>query len=163
MGGRGSGRLRQTHCGRCSMPFDKVYKSGQKCSKCNAERAREWNAKNYKPKVRARGNKVPAKYVVRDYKIALKHCVICMIEINETNWMMFALDHRDPTLKLFNCSDARSRPIELVLAECAKCDLMCHNCHHLKTHQNRDHLARRDEPVQQDEYLPLLKMMYATD
>lgn len=159
MGGKGSGRLKQTNCGRCSMPFDKVYDGKQKCSKCNRERSREYHAKKYKPKVRVRGNKVHAKYVVRDYKIALKHCVICMIEINETNYMMFALDHRDPALKLFNCSDARSRPIDLVLAECAKCDLMCHNCHHVKTHTSRDHLTRRNEQTQQDEYLPLLLLM----
>jgi hypothetical protein len=136
-----------------------VDSAGQrKCRTCEAKRAR----KRYKPAV-LRVNKVHARYVVRDYKIALKHCVICMIEINETNYMMFALDHRDPAKKLFNLSDARSKPIELVLAECQKCDLMCHNCHHLKTHQSRDHLARRDELVQQDEYLPLLEMMYATD
>ena len=77
--------------------------------------------------------------------------------------MMFALDHREPALKLFNLSDARSRPIDLVLAECRKCDLMCHNCHHVKTHEQRDHLARRNDQVQQLEYLPLIKMMYATD
>jgi hypothetical protein len=136
-----------------------VDSAGQrKCRTCEARRAR----KRYKPAV-LRVNKVHARYVVRDYKIALKHCVICNIAIDETNYMMFALDHRDPAKKLFNLSDARSRPIDLVLAECRKCDLMCHNCHHLKTHQSRDHLARRDELVQQDEYLPLLEMMYATD
>ena len=158
MGGRGSGRPTSTAC-KCGLPYSHVDSRGQrKCRTCEARRAR----KRYKPAV-LRVNKVHARYVVRDYKIALKHCVICMIEINETNYMMFALDHRDPALKLFNCSDARSRPIDLVLAECAKCDLMCHNCHHVKTHQNRDHLARRDEQVEQDEYLPLLKLMYAAD
>jgi len=101
--------------------------------------------------------------MVRQYKIALKHCVICMIEINENNFMMFALDHRDPTQKLFNLSQARSQPAALVLAECRKCELMCHNCHHLKTHKSGDHKVRRDELVQQDEYLPLLEMMYAID
>ena len=86
-----------------------------------------------------------------------------MIEINENNFMMFALDHRDPTQKLFNLSQARSQPAALVLAECRKCELMCHNCHHLKTHKSGDHKVRRDELVQQDEYLPLLEMMYAID
>jgi hypothetical protein len=89
----------------------------------------------------------------------LKHCVICNLEINDTNFMMFALDHREPTLKLFNCSNARSKPIDLVLAECRKCDLMCHNCHHVKTHRERDHLARRDADIVQPEYLPLLLLM----
>ena len=77
--------------------------------------------------------------------------------------MMFALDHEDPAQKLFNLSDARSKPIDLVLAECQKCNLMCHNCHAVKTHQNRDHLVRRDATTTQTEYLPLLKMIYAAD
>jgi hypothetical protein len=73
--------------------------------------------------------------------------------------MMFALDHRDPAQKLFNLSDARSEPLDIVLAECEKCDLMCHNCHHVKTHQSRDHLVRRNTPTTQAEYLPLLLLM----
>lgn len=160
MGGRGSGRPRSTAC-KCGLPYSHVDSAGQrKCRTCENRRAQ----KRYRPKTtRVTRNKVHAKYVVRDYKIALKHCVICMIEINETNFMMFALDHRDPLQKLFNLSQAKSKPIDLVLAECAKCDLMCHNCHHVKTHQNRDHLARRDEQVEQDEYLPLLELMYAAD
>lgn len=91
MGGRGSGRPRSAAC-KCGLPYSHVDSRGQrKCRTCEAARAR----KRYKPKV-LRVNKVHARYVVRDYKIALKHCSICMIEINETNWMMFALDHRDP-------------------------------------------------------------------
>jgi hypothetical protein len=125
-----------------------------KCKPCLAVKRRA----RYKPSTLPR-NKVHARYIVRDYKIALKHCVICNTGIDETNFMMFALDHRDPTKKLFNLSDARSKPIDLVLAECRKCDLMCHNCHHVKTHQNRDHMTRRDEATEHPEYLPLLLLM----
>ena len=154
MGGRGSGRPRSTAC-KCGLPYDFVDSAGQrKCKTCERARAR----KRRKPSLVPR-NKIHARYVVRDYKIAQIHCVICQTEINENNFMMFALDHRDPTKKLFNLSDARSKPIDLVLAECRKCDLMCHNCHHVKTHQNRDHLTRRDEIITQDEYLPLLLLM----
>ena len=99
------------------------------------------------------------KKMVKEYKIALKHCVICMIEINESNFMMFALDHRDPTQKLFNCSKAEGKPFELVLAECQKCDLMCHNCHHLKTHKSGEHISNKDKATNQIESLPLLLLM----
>ena len=116
----------------------------------------------YTPKTR-KINKIPVHLFVREYKIALKHCVICMIKINENNFMMFALDHRDPAQKLFNLSQANCQPRHLVLAECQKCELMCHNCHHLKTHQNNDHKIRRGEITAQDDYLPLLELMYATD
>ena len=99
------------------------------------------------------------KKMVKEYKIGLKHCVICMIEINESNFMMFALDHRDPTQKLFNCSKAEGKPFELVLAECQKCDLMCHNCHHLKTHKSGEHIANKDKTTNKIESLPLLLLM----
>ena len=158
MGGRGSGRPTSTAC-KCGLPYSHVDSAGQrKCRTCEAARAR----KRYKPSTLPR-NKVHASHIVKEYKIALKHCVTCNIAIDETNYMMFALDHRDPAQKLFNLSDARSKPIELVLAECQKCDLMCHNCHAVKTHQNRDHLVRRDAPTTQAEYLPLLEMIYAAD
>ena len=128
-----------------------------KCLPCQAAKSRA----RYVP--HGSRNKSSMKKMVKEYKIGLKHCVICMIEINETNFMMFALDHRDPAQKLFNCSRAEGKPFELVLAECQKCDLMCHNCHHLKTHQSGDHKIRRDEIVGKNEYLPLLEMMYASD
>ena len=41
-------------------------------------------------------------------------------------------DHRDPTAKRFNVSEAvRARA---VLEEAAKCDVVCANCHRLRTH-----------------------------
>lgn len=123
------------------------------CLPCQAAKKRA----HYVP--RGSRNKIPVHLFVRQYKIALKHCVICMIEINDNNFMMFALDHRDPTQKLFNLSQANSQPRHVVLAECQKCELMCHNCHHLKTHQSGDHKIRRDETLNQDEYLPLLLLM----
>jgi len=158
MGGRGSGRPTSIAC-KCGLPYSHIDSAGQrKCRTCEAARAR----RRYKP-LRAPRNKIGTTQLVRDYKIALKHCVICMIEIDDTNFMMFALDHRDPAQKLFNCSEAKSRPQDLVLAECAKCDLMCHNCHHVKTHQSRDHLVRRDDTITQDEYLPLMLLMQETE
>ena len=107
-------------------------------------------------------NKSSMKKMVKEYKIALKHCVICMTEINETNYMMFALDHRDPAQKLFNCSKAEGKPFEVVLNECRKCELMCHNCHHLKTHSSGDHVAKKHKTTEENEYLPLLLLMQET-
>ena len=147
MGGKGSGRVGT----KCHHGLTKSY-----CKVCLAARAKA----RYGP---TKNNKVNVKTLVRQYKIALKHCVICMIEINESNFMMFALDHRDPAQKLFNLSQARNQPRELVLAECRKCELMCHNCHHLKTHKSGDHKVRRNEETVIDKYLPLLEMMYAAN
>jgi hypothetical protein len=44
-------------------------------------------------------------------------------------------DHRDPTNKLFNVSQAAisGRSLESVQAEVAKCDLVCACCHRIRT------------------------------
>ena len=44
-------------------------------------------------------------------------------------------DHRDPATKLFNVSGGAvtGRSLESVQAEVAKCDLVCANCHRIRT------------------------------
>lgn len=156
MGGRGSGRPRSTAC-KCGLPYSHVDIAGQrKCRTCEAARAR----KRYKI-VTPRGNRLLInKSIVKEYKLSLGGCCVCGIEINTDNVHMFALDHREPALKLFQLSQAKNKySPDIVKAECAKCDLMCHNCHHLKTHKDGDHKVRRNEPTKQIEYLPLLLLM----
>ena len=131
-----------------------------KCSPCR----NTYNRARYVPKKRKTNKGLLNKEIVKTYKLSLKGCCVCSIEITNKNVHMFALDHREPSLKLFNLSQAKNRySPDMVKAECLKCDLMCHNCHHLKTRQNGDHLLRKDEPVQEVEYLPLLEMMYAAN
>jgi hypothetical protein len=55
-------------------------------------------------------------------------------------------DHRDPLLKTLDVSDMIKRMFawETVLAEVAKCDLVCTNCHRLRTyHGNNSYKTRR--------------------
>ncbi len=110
-----------------------------------------------------RDKRIIGTQIIRNYKLSLGGCSICGIKINENNVHMFALDHREPALKLFQLSQSKNKYTpDAVRAECAKCDLMCHNCHHLKTHQNGDHKTRRNRPIVQVEYLPLLILMENT-
>ena len=53
-------------------------------------------------------------------------------------------DHRDPATKLFKIADGLSRNWEKVLAEIAKCDVRCANCHLVKT--TNDPEIRRGRP-----------------
>jgi hypothetical protein len=122
-----------------------------------------YNRARYVPKKRKTNKELLNKQIIKTYKLSLKNCCICSIKITDDNLHMFALDHREPLLKLFSLSDSKSYSPDIVKAECLKCDLMCHNCHHLKTRQNGDHLTRRNETVRQVEYLPLLEMMYAAN
>lgn len=49
-------------------------------------------------------------------------------------------DHRDPSQKKFGLSiggNNYSRSEKAILAEVAKCDLVCSNCHRERTHGNK--------------------------
>lgn len=43
------------------------------------------------------------------------------------------LDHRDPSTKLFMVSSSAMRSRAALVAEVAKCDVVCSNCHRLRT------------------------------
>jgi hypothetical protein len=46
-------------------------------------------------------------------------------------------DHRDPSTKLFTISFGSTRTWEKLVAEIAKCDVVCANCHALRTERQR--------------------------
>ena len=52
-------------------------------------------------------------------------CVFC----GEQRTEMILFHHREPSKKIFSLSKPRSRNLEEVKTEIAKCDLMCANCH----------------------------------
>lgn len=54
------------------------------------------------------------------------------------------LDHRNPATKVGNVSRLlRFAPWPVVLEELAKCDVLCANCHRVKTFSGNEHLERR--------------------
>ena len=70
------------------------------------------------------------KAFLRHYK-ATHPCVRC----GEADPVVLDFDHRDPKTKSFPFADAadRRRGREALLAEIAKCDILCANCHRKKT------------------------------
>lgn len=62
-------------------------------------------------------------------------CMICGYESSDKNLGGLSLHHRDRSGKDFNISSIYSKkcgfkiPIEQVIAELAKCDVICNNCH----------------------------------
>ena len=79
---------------------------------------------------------------VVDCKIKLGKCYQCLWECEQWNHVCFAFDHLDPTKKLFPLSRApkiAKMTERRILDEIAKCHLVCHNCHALRTWVYRDH------------------------
>jgi hypothetical protein len=51
-------------------------------------------------------------------------------------------DHREGEVKLFNLGGQVNRALDLLVAEIAKCDVVCANCHRLRT-KNRGYKTPR--------------------
>ena len=58
----------------------------------------------------------------------------CMDCGNKYPYFVMDFDHRDPSLKKFNISQSLNRSNKDVFEEIAKCDVVCANCHRLRTH-----------------------------
>lgn len=50
---------------------------------------------------------------------------------------LYEFDHRDPSTKLFSISTGDSTSYDALLEESLKCDLVCPNCHRVRTHLQR--------------------------
>lgn len=116
-------RMERHPCGgrRCSIckevkPRDQFSGEGSYCQPCS----RQWH-RDHEAKTRA---------YISEYKQA-KGCKVCGYNAHP-----FALDfdHRDPGEKLMNVARMMTRPRAMLDAEIAKCDVLCANCHRIKTH-----------------------------
>ena len=105
----------------------------------NGEFLEQW----YQPEAYKRHNDRDREYMaarsaaVRDdlraYK--LKHgCADCGYRAHH---IALEFDHRPGTEKLFNVSWRTAHNAEKVWAEVAKCDVVCANCHQIRTHKRR--------------------------
>ena len=52
-------------------------------------------------------------------------------------------DHRDPSIKKFNIGASLRKPITVLTEEIEKCDLVCANCHRLRTQERLDNGRHR--------------------
>lgn len=104
------------------------------------ERARAWRAANPgKAQAASRAHHEQERVLLSSLKVG-KSCADCAWECTEANYQAFDWDHRPGVVKVFAISQAHRTPRrsrEEILAEVAKCDLRCRNCHAIVTHQRR--------------------------
>lgn len=146
MGGKGSGRK----VGPCGTPgkYQWHWKRGEHCELCKAAAAayaRERYRKKPKKPPKQRGPKKAQKNreLVRAEKFRRGACMDCGLVIDARTIVCIDFDHRDPHEKAFTISYemANAHPSDLI-AEMAKCDAVCRNCHALRTHDRQDHKHR---------------------
>lgn len=96
----------------------------------NLERARETDRGNRQRNAKRNYDKTRAKFN------ALKDgpCMDCGVSYPP---YVMQWDHRDPSQKEFTIGSTTRVAWDKVLAEVAKCDLVCANCHAIRTHERR--------------------------
>ena len=112
------------------------------------KRCSERNKLNHVPSNRYREPSKQAKYemVVRA-KFDAGQCVDCLMLVEPWNHVMFAWDHQPEFVKLFNLSKAAKYSSRQIVEELAKCVLVCHNCHAMRTHVFKDHRKKSHQIV----------------
>ena len=114
----------------------KVLDRNRDWQKRNPERVKAYQTKAQN-KTRKRGYSIGPKSERMDYvkqrKIAIGQCADCSMPCDEYTHVCFAFDHLDPTTKSFGLSRAHNHTYEQIDREIDKCELVCHNCHAIRT------------------------------
>jgi hypothetical protein len=147
MGGKGSGPKPVVNvCGTLAS-YNRHRRLGQDCVICR-QAANEYKRLRYVPKPKkqpqsSRGSK--NREIVRAEKFRRGSCVDCGLVIDERTIVCIDFDHRDPQDKSFTISYLmdKAHPSDII-AEMAKCDAVCRNCHAIRTHAGKHWLNRRE-------------------
>jgi len=95
---------------------------------------------NYKPVNSYRDSTRQDKYqLVVQAKFDAGQCADCLMPVEPWNHVMFAWDHQPQFVKLFPLSKASKYMDWQIVEELAKCVLVCHNCHAMRTYVFQDH------------------------
>ena len=104
-----------------------------------------------------RGQKLKREHqheLVRAKRLERGSCLDCGLTVTDKTMVCFAWDHRDPAAKSFTISQRVGRGSDQeLLDEIEKCDLVCHNCHAIRTMEGR-HWEYRREPHAPPTVLP---------
>lgn len=106
------------------------------CKQCHNTEARRTFKEEY-PKDKEKYLRTRRDYRDRERQkmkefLSDKSCMDC----GNTDWRVFEFDHRDPSIKEFNIGDRlRTKgSFESCAEEIAKCDIVCANCHKIRTY-----------------------------
>lgn len=100
------------------------------CSACvNVKNRLAWSDQDRHGKKRRQVSKI-AQNTAIIHAAKNRPCMDCGIQYPP---YVMDLDHRDPGQKLFTVAQIRAGSSEKLLAEIAKCDVVCANCHRIRT------------------------------
>ncbi len=113
-------------------------------------KARQSNKRNYAERTN----------IVNQWKLDQKHCADCRLPITEHTLPAIDCDHIDPNKKSFMISEQKASVTKAALmAELAKCQARCRNCHAIRTHNEQHHLLNKTETQADDDQLRLFDVI----
>lgn len=122
-----------SYCGRVAIY---VFKSGNACK----NRRREYRKKSYEKSMEGKERKRRI-YTKSEFSNATKSAYIkeqknkpCMDCGISFPYYVMDFDHRDPSQKSANLARMLSHSFSEIIAEIAKCDVVCSNCHRERTY-----------------------------
>ncbi len=109
------------------------------CKTCGAEKTREhyWNNKAF---YLARNARLESSNLAAIREAKNKPCADCGICYP---FYVMDFDHREGTEKSFHVSQMKRWPLKTILLEIAKCDVVCANCHRIRSHNRRIQAKRK--------------------
>ena len=95
--------------------------------------------------------------LVREAKFAAGSCMDCGLVVDDRTIVCFDMDHRDPLQKSFTISRQMQKATANEMRdEIAKCDVVCRNCHAIRTHQGQHHKLQGKSIRTQTDDIPTL-------
>lgn len=132
---------KRTTCSTCEVQLTKENRaaSSAKCKPCVAERQRQYykanphiynKHKGYVAQNDGRWKSRVTTYILNTLENS-DGCADC----GEDNVLVLEFDHREPESKKYSISRLRTKkiPWDEVIAEIGKCDIVCANCHRIRT------------------------------
>ena len=83
-------------------------------------------------KERKKRNRLATNQRARDYVWGVLTGSSC-VDCGEDDPLVLEFDHRGDSPKLYNIAEMMDSSVSLIMAEIAKCDVRCANCHKKKT------------------------------
>ena len=157
MGGMGSGYRREpleVVCATCGGRF--WYRPSTKPRRYCSHECYPAKQKQYGPAIPTGLKREVRRSNKREKMAAAKSdrgaCMDCGMLVEERTMPCFAWDHREPLEKSFTIARAMQENRnnwDEIAAELEKCDLVCHNCHALRTHRGNHWAFRRSSKAQE--------------
>ena len=126
----------QRYCVVCdTYKHKRTFKrAGRICTKCRNSKYRQYRKQYQKEWHRGRGGSLK-KYIFNH--LSQSQCVEC----GEKKVLVLEFNHKDPSTKSFDLGKAhmiKNLTLKELSKEIKKCEVLCRNCHIVKTHQQTD-------------------------